>query len=1152
MVIKTPEGTMTYYVEGGEMKRLEQPTEKDIKTVQSTTFNRIAISTQLVQTNYIYQDPPQTKTRTQTQTQTSTSNNAPKAKMNIISIDGLTVTLSGELSSDPDGDSLTYSWNFGNGNNGAGLSVSQTFANSGTYTISLTVSDGQVQNTDTVNIALTRSETATPINGGWSAWSSYGSCSATCGGGTQTRTRTCTNPSPANGGADCTGGSSETRSCNTESCPVDAVDGGWTTWSSWGTCSLTCGGGTQTRTRTCTNPAPANGGADCVGSATEAQSCNTHACSSAISCPSGQIAVGGSCVTLSLASLGTDWHPDPDGDGIVKSIDNCDYVYNPTQADSDGDNLGNECDSDYAFPVLNGGITDLHAEHVTPYGAWLSFTSPIDPAYYSYVSFVWSTNRSDVETLQGIEDLRSAGNELDFYIDGINYGRKITIPAIIKTLEPDTTYYITARQRYYYGLDANPGNIIEIHTLPDPIVSLSSDYPRVMATPSFINDFPSNFDNSWEDIFGNRVIGYGNSPNESNMSYCLNAAVLWHGTGNTAYRDAALSLMDYAKTYVESNALAGNAYRWFNSVLTMCLDLMWDEVSTTEKNSMMSAFLEDDEANLDVRYDDTDQFGANTRSQIINGIVSCNAPGIDPEISSRGCAILDEGLRNFYGLQAVKMRRDNGYFAQSGGALPDGTGYSTGSSQYWIYSLIALKNGGFNVDGYSNWVRNNMYMHYIYSVTPSYAGLTPYGDIEGRGISTENSTEDIGILSSVPAMQMNFLKLNGMDNYANIAKGALNRLFEKNYRDSNWAWVFYDNNDISESSQPTQLSFWDSGMDIFYDRDSWDTDASYLMVKSGWNGADHSHDDIGSFQFYRNGRWVSNESIGYSGPASQAVAHNVPFLDVLMSGETVNRQHRRRSKEFAKIYNVSSSAGHSLVVTDLSGVYTSDFYNSYNYDKIQRQVLWIKDNVDTLVIYDLINNASGVSGLRRAVQLQFLNSFDISGNQASLNLSDGIGDQHVNVNFALPSDVSLSSVAPEGSIGTYPGQSYKYRLIADANESDPNVRFVTVMQVSDTGVSANSVIAVENGDWRGALIGNNLTLFPYNPVEDGVGLSSTSVNVDVSGTVNLWWSGFKPNTRYNITYSINSEGVLINVSENIGGSYMADTAGMITGTLTIS
>jgi hypothetical protein len=49
------------------------------------------------------------------------------------------------------------------------------------------------------------------------------------------------------------------------------VNGGWTDWSA---CSAACDGGTQTRS--CTDPAPANGGADCAGS--KSQTCNTQAC----------------------------------------------------------------------------------------------------------------------------------------------------------------------------------------------------------------------------------------------------------------------------------------------------------------------------------------------------------------------------------------------------------------------------------------------------------------------------------------------------------------------------------------------------------------------------------------------------------------------------------------------------------------------------------------------------------------------------------------------------------------------------------------------------------------------------------------------------------------------------------------------------------
>ena len=58
-----------------------------------------------------------------------------------------------------------------------------------------------------------------PMDGKWSRWTKYSSCSVTCGGGMQHRTRLCDNPPPSNGGNDCVGRNRMTRRCAEWNCP---------------------------------------------------------------------------------------------------------------------------------------------------------------------------------------------------------------------------------------------------------------------------------------------------------------------------------------------------------------------------------------------------------------------------------------------------------------------------------------------------------------------------------------------------------------------------------------------------------------------------------------------------------------------------------------------------------------------------------------------------------------------------------------------------------------------------------------------------------------------------------------------------------------------------------------------------------------------
>ena len=57
---------------------------------------------------------------------------------------GQPITFDGSASSDPNtGDTLTYAWNFGDGATGSGVAPTHTYSADATYTVSLTVSDGQ-------------------------------------------------------------------------------------------------------------------------------------------------------------------------------------------------------------------------------------------------------------------------------------------------------------------------------------------------------------------------------------------------------------------------------------------------------------------------------------------------------------------------------------------------------------------------------------------------------------------------------------------------------------------------------------------------------------------------------------------------------------------------------------------------------------------------------------------------------------------------------------------------------------------------------------------------------------------------------------------------------------------------------------------------
>uniref|UniRef100_A0A8C7P4P8 Adhesion G protein-coupled receptor B1b n=1 Tax=Oncorhynchus mykiss TaxID=8022 RepID=A0A8C7P4P8_ONCMY len=124
---------------------------------------------------------------------------------------------------------------------------------------------GPIKQTKFCNIAVC------PVDGAWNEWSGWTTCSASCSNGTKQRTRECNGPSY--GGSECRGDWRETNNCFLKDCPVD---GRWLSWSSWGSCSKTCGGGSQQRQRMCEGPY--FGGEPCPGERGELRRCNEKRC----------------------------------------------------------------------------------------------------------------------------------------------------------------------------------------------------------------------------------------------------------------------------------------------------------------------------------------------------------------------------------------------------------------------------------------------------------------------------------------------------------------------------------------------------------------------------------------------------------------------------------------------------------------------------------------------------------------------------------------------------------------------------------------------------------------------------------------------------------------------------------------------------------
>lgn len=859
---------------------------------------------------------------------------------------------------------------------------------------------------------------------------------------------------------------------------------------------------------------------------------------------------------LENGGAGTDWHPDPDGDGVLTGQDKCPYVYDPDQADGNGDGVGDACDPAVDAPVEGGPINDLRAESVTPYGGWFTFRSS-STNQYGYSSHVaWSENATELTTAAGFEAAVTRGDAARMRVNE-RLGDAIPVPVVITTMKPGTTYYLAVR-----GDQDKIGKVVSIKTAPDPGVAPANTYPRVYATPAVLAELKARAQagdaafNVWKGQLTSRIgraIGDGDV---EQMKYCWGAALLHHATGEANYLTQAKALHGELVTYFEANAeFGGNEYRWADAALGICTDLLWNELDETTRNRSIAALLPADEfaafsPDTDNRIDDTDEYQSTTRSLIINGLLACKAPGVPEPISARACKTLDYGMRQWFGVQAVQMKRDRGFFAMSGGHLPDGAEYQPGSSIYWMQTMWALHNAGHGAENYWPWITHNFAANYAHALTPKGKGVAAWGDIGKYADNWKNEPNSCSLNQNhidLAALQMGLLRAAGRTKEA----GWVRFFLQKNSEPDNFAnrahMLLFDTASLAEEDYKQSLSpvYFDSGFGIFRDRTSWSADASLLSLRGGWSGVDHSQEDQGHVDFYRRGRWLTHESIAYEGTATQAPGHNVLQLETLYNND-VRRigQYGFRNNGPARVVRQSSGSLHSYSFTDLTGMYQSGFTAYYAWEAVQRGLVWLKSDEkgapDTLVFYDLVKAGAAAPAKPRVLQFHVDAAPQLNGSRASLEVDGVPTRQHLDVSFLLPSTATVTTKAPDGQPGNSSDAIYTHRLLADGGSSGAEARFVTVLQASDVGGAAvPAPTAVDAGDWVGAHLGDQAVLFPKAVVPwRDVEAKPATVTLPTAAQ-RVYWAGHVPGAEYTVV----AQGTTVTATP--GPGVKADRGGLL-------
>jgi hypothetical protein len=384
-----------------------------------------------------------------------------------------------------------------------------------------------------------------------------------------------------------------------------------------------------------------------------------------------------------------------------------------------------------------------------------------------------------------------------------------------------------------------------------------------------------------------------------------------------------------------------------------------------------------------------------------------------------------------------------------GGVPPEGWQYGRYLLAYPLVPFISSRLLGRDLYNETNFFREATF-HLIYATTP--APTFPKGGTKAYYqvfAFADDETYD-GFPGAISFEYGDFMT-TAANQWADTPAGRYARHWLRTVRPAISGYVAaVDRGGKARSVGDLPLDYYAPGIRYLYTRNRWGPKATtaFLQLGKGAN-ASHLHLDFGSFQIWRNGRWLSRESTGYSmafagGGSADTIAHN----GILFNGRGLAPDYPDGPP---KTLRLQSTPTYSYAVVDLSAAYRAHRSSHRDRDdnpyalKAVREFLFLRP-LETMLILDRLE-ADGKKVPAKDVVRTFLLHLPARPKfQGTNRLLAVNGDQALRVTTLLPKS-HQRRVVDEGDFkGKHLAPSYYQYRLEVSQKGEPQSYFLHVLQ----------------------------------------------------------------------------------------------------------